>query len=355
MTHFFASSTAFSMSERLPVLNSWLSQMLPDWAGATTITQFPGGYSNLTYRLAWPDGRSAVLRCPPAGAAHIRRGHDVEREFRVLQALRSGGFATAPEPLAVCADPAVLGTPFYLMQEVEGLILRAADTAHWRTAWHPAQWQALSEAFCDQLVALHAVDIHRTGLVQLGKPDGYIRRQVEGWTQRYVAAQTDDLPDVLALAKWLHEHLPDEVAPTLLHNDFKYDNAVLDPAAPHHIRALLDWEMATIGDPRMDLGTALSYWSEAGDGPFERSFNLTWLPGNLTRSAFAERYAQRSGRDLRELSFFYSFGMFKNAVVMQQIYGRYRQGLTQDPRFAGLIEGVKVLAYKGLVAVGSRQ
>ncbi len=206
----------------------------------------------------------------------------------------------------------------------------------------------LSEALVDTLVELHALNIHETGLIALGKPEGYIRRQVEGWHKRYLNAQTDEVPMMDQLALYLSDNLPPENPPSLLHNDFKYDNVVLNTDDLTDIRAVLDWEMCTVGDPLMDVGTALSYWAEAGDGGFQQSFNLTHLPGNLTRQQVASRYAERSGRDVSNLLYYYVFGLFKNSVVIQQIYARYRKGLTTDPRFAGLLVGVQALSQKGV-------
>jgi aminoglycoside phosphotransferase (APT) family kinase protein len=336
----------------LNATNVWLSQNTTNVFEATSCKKFLGGYSNLTYLLESKSGERLVLRRPPTGAADIRRGHDVLREYRILCALDDAGFDQIPQPIAVCEDTSVIGAPFFVMQWVEGDVIRVDDAARWQPQLTPRDWKVISEAFCDQLVKLHALNIEATGLFTLGKPSGYIRRQVEGWSQRYEVAQTDDVPQVVQVAEWLARHLPEEVAPTLLHNDFKYDNAILDPNQLTHIRAMLDWEMATVGDPRMDLGTALSYWSEAADGPFERSFNLTWLPGNLTRREFVERYTDRSGQDYRrDMVYFYVFGLFKNAVVMQQIYRRYQAGLTDDARFGRLIEGVRTLSNKALRSI----
>ncbi|WP_128545519.1 phosphotransferase family protein [Larkinella soli] len=334
-------------------LNNYLATVVPGFGRLTAIAQFPGGYSNLTYLLTALTNASVsveyVLRRPPFGAKDIKGGHDMGREYRVLTLLHSAGYRSAPEPVVFCEDDAVIGAPFYVMKRVPGVILRAGSPSALNL---PAEtMRRLSEALVDQLVALHALDIHGSGLVQLGKPEGYIRRQVEGWHRRYQAAQTDELPVMDKLARWLDAQLPPEQAPTLLHNDYKYDNVVLNRTDLTQIEALLDWEMCTVGDPRMDVGTALSYWSETGDGPFEKSFNLSWLPGNLTRREVVERYGAGSGRDLSRILYFYVFGLFKNAVVMQQIYGRYRRGLTRDPRFAGLLTGVRTLAAKAATAI----
>ncbi|GAA4420334.1 phosphotransferase family protein [Nibrella viscosa] len=329
-------------------LQAYLNTQVPGFGPITDIAQFPGGYSNLTYLLK-TDGPEYVLRRPPFGAKEIKGGHDMGREFRVLSMLKAAGYTKIPEPVVFCEDESVIGCPFYVMERVPGIILRAYMAPKLNL---PAeQMRQLSEALVDNLVNLHAIDIHQTGLINLGKPEGYIRRQVEGWHKRYLAAQTDDLPTMDQLARWLTDTLPAENPPTLIHNDYKYDNVVLNPDDLTDIQAVLDWEMTTVGDPLMDVGTALSYWAEANDGPFEKSFNLTWLPGNLTRQEFANRYAERSGRDVSNLLFYYVFGLFKNAVVIQQIYGRYKKGLTKDERFATLLTGVQALAENGARAV----
>lgn len=333
----------------LAVLNSFLNDAVPGFGTITACSQFPGGYSNLTYLLKTDaSAQEFVLRRPPFGAT-IKGGHDMGREFRVLSLLQSAGYPKIPELVVFCADETVMGSPFYLMKRVPGIILRAHTAP--KMAISEETMRQMSASLVDNLVQLHALDIQKTGLIQLGKPEGYVRRQVEGWHRRYLNSQTDDLPDMDTLARWLTEHLPPENPPTLLHNDYKYDNVVLNPDDLTDIRAVLDWEMCTVGDPLMDVGTALSYWAEPSDGAFEKSFNLTWLPGNLTRQEVADRYAERSGRDLSAILYYYIFGLFKNSVVIQQIYTRYQKGLTQDPRFAGLLAGVRALARKGTQSI----
>ena len=350
-------------------LQTYLNDHAPSFGTITDVAQFPGGYSNLTYLLRTQNGGSFaekeyVLRRPPVGAKDIKGGHDMGREFRVLTMLRDANYRKIPAPVVFCDDESVIGCPFYIMVRVPGVILRANTATKLNI---PAEvMRRLSESLVDNLVQLHALPIQPTdpskfGLVQLGKPEGYVRRQVEGWHKRYLASQTDDVAAMNDLARYLTDALPDEQAPgqnapTLLHNDFKYDNVVLDPDAlsgttNRDIRAVLDWEMCTVGDPLMDVGTSLSYWAEAGDDPFRRTFNLTHLPGNLTRQEFAHRYAEGSGRDITNLLYYYVFGLFKNAVVLQQIYGRYKKGLTNDPRFAGLLTGVQILSQEGVKAV----
>lgn len=348
--------TTIRPGEELPLteLQQYLHDTAPAVGTIAMIAQFPGGYSNLTYLLTTQAGQEYVLRRPPFGAKEIKGGHDMGREFRVLTLLREAGFQKIPEPVVFCQDEAVMGCPFYVMKRVPGVILRAHTAP--KLGLSPDTIRQLSQALVDNLVDLHALPLTpmhegQPGLISLGKPEGYIRRQVDGWYKRYQASQTDDIPAMTDLAHWLDQTLPAENAPTLLHNDYKYDNVVLNPDNLADIRAVLDWEMTTVGDPLMDVGTSLSYWAEANDGPFEKSFNLTWLPGNLTRQEFANRYAEKSGRDVANLLYYYVFGLFKNAVVIQQIYARYKKGLTRDERFASLLTGVEALANKARKAV----
>ncbi len=330
-------------------LNDFLQAQITDFEPVIEVSQFPGGYSNLTYFLKTASSEY-VLRRPPFGAKDIKGGHDMGREYRILSALDSIGYQKIPKPIVFTEDESVMGCPFYIMERVQGVILRAFQAPKLMNTISSNQMQALSEALCDNLVDLHAIDIHETGLIQIGKPEGYIQRQVEGWHKRYLASQTDDIKAMDELAEWLKRHLPIEGKATLIHNDYKYDNVVLNPT-DLSIKAVLDWEMTTVGDPLMDLGTSLSYWAEVNDGDFEKSFNLTWINGNLTRQQFAERYAQRSGRDVSNILYFYVFGLFKNSVVIQQIYSRYKKGLTQDTRFANLIQGVMALSSQAVKSI----
>jgi aminoglycoside phosphotransferase (APT) family kinase protein len=342
--------TSIRIGEELPllVLSDYLNAEIPGFGSITAVAQFPGGYSNLTYSIK-TDKQEYVLRRPPFGAKTIKGGHAMEREFRLLKLLEQAGFAKIPKPIHCCEDEAVMGTPFYLMEKVNGVILRAHMAK--KLSLSPQDFHDLSAVLADTLVALHAIDIETSGLIQIGKPEGYILRQVEGWINRYEAAFTDDIPNMTALSAWLRVHLPEEGKPALLHNDYKYDNLILNPERLTDVLAILDWEMSTVGDPMMDLGTALAYWAEAGDGDFEKNFSLTWMPGNLTRAEFLDRYVEKSGRDVSKVLFFFVFGIFKNAVVIQQLYSRYKKGLTKDERFAQIIFGVYMLAEKAVKAI----
>lgn len=330
----------------LTAINSFLQSEAPEIGPVLYVKRFPGGFSNLTYCLQTAE-KEYVLRRPPLGAA-IQSAHDMGREYRVLRLLQPH-YAKIPAPVAFCENSDLIGAPFYIMERMEGVILRAHNTP--KMQLEPLLLRRISEALIDNLAALHAIDIETTGLAQLGKPDGYVQRQVEGWIKRYFNAETDHIPAMNALAEWMPQHLPAAQSPTLLHNDYKHDNVLLDPSDLAQIRGVLDWEMATVGDPLMDLGATLAYWIEAGDPEIMRSYNLTWLPGNLTRSEVITRYAEKSGRDLSDIRFYYVFGMFKNAVIGQQIYARWKKGQAQDPRFGKLIEMVRVLGEMGVRAL----
>jgi aminoglycoside phosphotransferase (APT) family kinase protein len=318
--------------------------------GPITVEQFPGGYSNLTY-LVRSGGREWVLRRPPAGAA-VRGGHDMLREHRLLSRL-APVYAKAPRPIAACEDPAVLGAPFYLMERVRGVILRRH-----RPLATPVDVAALSISLVDTLCELHAVDVAAAGLADLGKPQGYAERQVRGWTERWNASRTGEVPAVEGAARWLNEQAWPDAPAALVHNDFKYDNVVLDPDHLARVVAVLDWEMATLGDPLLDLGTSLAYWVDADDAPAWREgalIDLTSRPGSLTRAQVAERWSRATGRGLESVVAAYVFGLFKLAVIAQQIYARFQRGLTQDQRFERLGEVVAACGETAEAAIALRR
>jgi aminoglycoside phosphotransferase (APT) family kinase protein len=328
----------------------WLAKEVPAMvpAGARLdIRQFPAGFSNLTYLVTMEHEhgqRALVLRRPPRG---VKAGiaHDMGREHGILTALHARG-VPVPNPLARCDDAAVIGAPFYLMEHVDGVILRGTppESLTDDAATIPRKLAALSRTFVQTLAQLHAVDVSTEPLASLGRPDGYVQRQVQGWTKRWLASRTDDVAELDWVATWLEAHRPPDRGTTLVHNDFKLDNLVLEPDLSR-VRAILDWEMATIGDPLMDLGTCLAYWVEAGDAPIFRALGLgiTALPGNMTRAELVQAYGAHRGMDVSDAPFYYAFGLFKVAVIAQQIYARHVQGLTSDPRFAVLGQVVKAL------------
>jgi aminoglycoside phosphotransferase (APT) family kinase protein len=309
--------------------------------GRVTIEQFPSGYSNLTY-LVRLGGREMILRRPPVGV-EIASAHDMSREYRILTGL-SRVYPKVPRPLAFCDDPAVLGAPFYVMERVEGVILRKGIPE--AMIPEPELTGRIARELVSTLVELHAVDPRAAGLADLGRPEGYARRQVEGWTKRYRDAETDSVREADQVAAWLGGAVPIRSDAALVHNDFKHDNVVLDPHAWSRVIAVLDWEMATLGDPLMDLGTSLAYWVQPADPPEVLATRLsptTW-PGTPTRADVVETYARLSGRDVHDIVFYYAFGLFKVAVIVQQLYARYVSGRTADPRYARLSEGVRALS-----------
>jgi aminoglycoside phosphotransferase (APT) family kinase protein len=294
-------------------LATWLRTRIDGLEGEPELSQFGRGYSNLTYLVRFGNRELVVRRAPPGVV--IKSAHDMGRELRILSAL-APTWSKAPRPLAGCDDASVIGTPFYVMERVRGVILRA-KVPEGLVLDVPTMRRA-SEAMCDTLIEIHRIDWNAVGLGDLGKPDGYVERQVRGWSERYTKARTDEIPQVDRLGAWLHEHMPRESGATLVHNDFKYDNVVLAPDLSGVV-AVLDWEMATIGDPLMDLGTALGYWIEPDDPPvFQLTvFGPTNRPGNLTRVELAERWSKATGRDASNILFYYAFALFKLAVVAQ--------------------------------------
>jgi aminoglycoside phosphotransferase (APT) family kinase protein len=312
------------------------------------VEQFPHGHSNLTYLLRRGE-REWVLRRPPFGN-QVKTAHDMGREFRVLSHL-APVFPAAPRPFLYCEDEHVLGAPFYLMERRHGVVLRKELPPG--LPLDPPTTRQLGLTLIDTLARLHALDYRAVGLGDLGKPEGYVARQVTGWSNRAVQARTEDVPALERVTRWLAEHLPPESGATLIHNDFKHDNLLLDPHDLTRIVAVLDWEMATVGDPLMDLGTTLGYWMEANDPPlFQQAARCpTNLPGSLTRRELIERYAEKTGRDVSNVLFYYCFGLFKIAVIVQQIYARYVRGHTRDARFAKLNDVVAILSQQAVRAL----
>ncbi len=327
----------------LKKLNSYLRSHVPEVNEVQTIRQFPSGYSNLTFCLT-TKYKQFILRRPPVGA-NIKSAHDMGREFKVLSLLKKH-YSKVPTPIVYCESEEIIGASFYIMERMQGVILRATNAP--KLSISAELFEKLSKALVDNLVVLHALDISATGLSELGKPEGYTQRQVEGWIKRYYNAETDILEEMNLLATWLQKNLPKDQTPAFLHNDYKYDNVILDQQDLSKIIGVLDWEMATVGDPLMDLGASVAYWSEAGDDPVLRSFNLTSLPGNISRQGFVDRYAEKSKRDVSNILFYYVFGLFKNAVIAQQIYARWKQGFSKDPRFGGLLMVIKCLSKQGV-------
>jgi len=317
----------------LAAVDAFLKQHIADLHGTPVIRQFPGGASNLTYLIRYGE-RELVLRRPPVGAK-AKSAHDMLREAQVMAALKTP-YPHVPQILARCDDPAVLGSDFYVMERLRGIILRRELPP--TLGLDEAGVCQLCRGFIDRLVELHQVDATPPELAALGKGEGYIARQVGGWSERWRKALTDDSDPCEDVLAWLaHKQPARETASCVIHNDYRFDNVVLDPANPLDIIGVLDWEMATLGDPLMDLGGSLAYWVQADDDAVFQSFRRqpTHVPGMLTRREVVDYYGERSGWHVEQFDFYEIFGLFRLMVIIQQIYRRFVLGQTSNPQFAG--------------------
>jgi aminoglycoside phosphotransferase (APT) family kinase protein len=315
----------------LKALGEWLDSTLPEIKGTPRVTQYSGGASNWTYRLEYP-GHDLVLRRPPAGTK-AKSAHDMGRESFIQRELRPV-YPLVPEVLAFCDDPTILGDEFYLMRRVPGIVLHRRPPENVPIDAPTARRLCLNAV--DALVALHAIDPTDTDLEKIGKGPGYAKRQIDGWCDRYLKARTWNVPSCRKVRRWLTDNTPEDIASCVIHGDFRLDNLVLDAENPSRILAVLDWEMATLGDPLMDLGNSLAYWVQADDDRVARSTRRqpTHLPGMLTRREFVDAYFERSGRARPDNWVFYEvYGIFRLAVIVQQIYYRYHHRQTRNPAF----------------------
>lgn len=368
-----AETSAVRPGEEIDVerLAAFLSSELGLDTDEIDVEQFPAGSSNLTYLVRLRENHlrqgvvmdadtqppacaggsplEYVLRRPPFGNT-VKAAHDMHREFDVLSKL-SKVYPPAPKPLIFASDASIIGSEFYLMERRRGLILRGSIPGEYTQAGS-LRSDDVCGAFIQNLADLHSLDYVKAGLDTLGKPDGYNRRQVEGWTKRYFAAKTDEHPELESAIKWLNDNIPPESGASLIHNDYKFDNVMLDPTDLTRVTAVLDWEMVTIGDPLMDLGTTLGYWmsSDAPEWLMNMPFNPRVLMENITRRELVEMYAEARGHIVPDMLFYYTFGTFKIAAICQQIYARYVKGFTKDPRFAGFDKFVGEL---GRIAAGA--
>ncbi|MFZ5826127.1 MAG: phosphotransferase family protein [Bacillota bacterium] len=316
----------------LAAVGDYLREHLPGYSGGPLeVEQFPTGASNLTY-LIYGGGWEGVLRRPPMGPV-APKAHDMVREARLLAKLHPV-FPLAPKPYVICDDPSVIGAPFYVMEPRQGVVLDRSVPREWRG--RELNFRLISERLVETLVELHQVDWQAAGLTDIGHPEGYLQRQVEGWIGRYQRAKTEEVPEADQIARWMTDHLPASPPPTIVHNDYKLNNVVLDEQDPTRIVAVLDWEMSTVGDPLTDVGALLAYWLEPGEEVGDLLTSVTTLPGFMKRDELLEVYARKSGRDLSQIGFYLAFSYFKVAVIVQQIYFRWAKGQTRDPRFATL-------------------
>lgn len=351
MTYPAADTAAVRPGEELDAnaLDAYVRPRLPAAEGRLEVEQFPGGHSNLTYLLRY-GSQEFVLRRPPLGPI-APKAHDMGREYRVLSALWPV-FPPAPRPYLYCDDPSLIGAPFFVMERRRGVVIRRELPLEW--AQDLTVRRVLSETIVDVMIELHAVDWKAVGLGDLGRPEGFMLRQVKGWAERWERAKDREVPAIDELVAWLSERVPTPPDATLVHSDLKLDNTMLDPGDPSRVVAVFDWEMCTTGDPLSDLGTLLCYWAEEGD-PYARQesvVQLTALPGFHTREQLIERYARRSGRDVSKIAFYEVFALYKTAVVVQQIYIRWKRGQTKDERFGAMAPRVEALAQAALALAG---
>jgi len=322
-------------------LEIFLKDEIKGLTGSIKVKQFPSGFSNLTYQVTAND-RKLILRRPPFGTK-AKSAHDMGREFNILKALYSI-FPYSPRPYVYSEDKSVIGSSFYVMEKLDGIILR--KNLPDGLSFTPEQAKMLSRSYLEILHQLHSIDYKSIGLGDFGKSEGYVKRQVEGWSKRYRNAKTDDAPDFEDVMAWLDENQPPGcIRPGIIHNDYKLDNVVLDPQNPTRIIGILDWEMATIGDPLMDLGSSLAYWVQKNDSDDMLAIRTlpTHIQGFLTRQELVSRYLEMSGLKIDSFDFYHVFGMFRLAGIAQQIYFRYFHGQTKDKRFAMLIFAVQIL------------
>jgi len=324
-------------------LEPWLRENLEGAEGPLSVRQFGGGHANLTYLLSFGENEF-VLRRPPLGPV-APSAHDMKREHRVLKDLWRA-YALAPRSFVLCTDPQILGVDFHVLERRDGFVIRAGNTAVIDN--DPELCRRIGAMIVESLADLHRVDPDSVGLGELGRPEGFVARQVEGWTKRWRAALDDDAPDASDLIAWIETDIPQSPQVSLVHNDFKLDNIMVDRDDPARAVAVLDWDMCTRGDPLLDLANLLNYWAEAGDSEIQRQ--AAWMPtdrpGFPSRAEIVRSYGERTGFDVSRLTWYEVFGAFKVAVIIQQIYIRYLRGQTRDARFANMGERVRALIEK---------
>lgn len=310
-------------------------------AGTPTVTQFGGGKANLTYLLTFPGREELVLRRPPLGPV-AKGAHDMSREYRVLSRLWQA-FPKAAKAVAYCDDPAVIGSDFFLMERLDGIVVRSEVPEVFGGGSDPTSNRKLSEVVIETLAEFHSVKPDDCGLGDLGRPEGFLQRQVDGWSGRWEKAKHEENQTADDVGRWLADNLPGETTPTLIHNDWRLDNMAVAPGDPGRCVAVYDWDMATRGDPLADLGTLMGSWFDDNEAPATLGMMPTTSDGWLDRAEAIELYADRSGRDMGHIDWYLVFGSWKLAVVLQQIYIRWLRGQTQDERFAQLDSGARLL------------
>jgi len=313
------------------VLDQHLKLVLPNLGGKPAISQFHGGNSNLTYRLKYHD-EDLVVRRPPFGTK-ARSAHSMIREYRIMKSLKPV-FPAVPDTLYYSDDESIIGSEFYVMRKVEGTVIKDKIPSQWQFTAGDTRRFCIS--FWEKLIELHQVDYVAAGLGDFGKPEGYAQRQILGWNGRYERAITEDVGEFSDVRSWLEANIPSESdRHSVLHGDFRIDNVILDEDDPRNILAVLDWEICALGDPLMDLGNALAYWTQADDPDYLQALVMqpSQAPGMLNRREILDLYQQKTGIDTSDFTFYLVYGYWRNAVILQQIYYRFFHGQTQDQRF----------------------
>jgi len=312
-------------------LAAYLRGKLPGSTARLEVRQFAGGHANLTYLLRFGEVEY-VLRRPPLGPV-AAKAHDMNREYRVLSVLYRG-YRAAPHAFLYCEDPSLIGAPFFVMERRCGVVVRNVVPARFGGGHDAAVNRRISEVLIDALADLHDVDYQALGLGALGKPAGFMERQIRGWADRYERAATKELAVVHEVATWLADHLPPSPPPTLIHNDWRLDNMMLAADDRIRVEAVFDWDMCTVGDPLADLGTLMSSWVQGDERTSAMVATMpSHVPGFMSRREAVERYGRRRGVDVSAVPFYSAFGLFKMGVVLQQIFVRYYRGQTKDARF----------------------
>ena len=325
-------------------LAEYLNGTLPGATQPPLVRQFGGGAANLTYLLDYGT-HQYVLRRPPLGPV-AKSAHDMAREYKVLSVLYQA-FPYAPRAYLYCDDPSIIGADFFVMERHQGTVVRQSMPPEF--AEIPDAPRRMSAALVEALAEFHAVDYQAIGLGELGEPDGFITRQIEGWYRRWHAAKTEEVTDMESVYLWLKSHQPRTTAYSIVHNDFKLDNVMFDASDPGKVVAVFDWDMCTLGDPLNDLGALLSYWSEPSDPPYSQG--MAMMPtdaGFMTRQELVERYALKSGRSIHDIHFYHALGLFRVTVIIAQIYVRYYRGHTQDQRFEAFGKMIPLMAHAAL-------
>ncbi|MEO0899183.1 MAG: phosphotransferase family protein [Bacteroidota bacterium] len=321
------------------VIADYLRQHLSHLEGIPTILQFKGGASNLTYRLDF-DNDSLILRRPPMGTK-AKSAHNMGREFDIMK--RLDGHYPVPKMLHFCEDPEVIGSEFYVMERLKGYIPRTRFDQSLQLS--PEQVRAICVRTLDEFVNLHQLDYKAIGFEDYYRGEGYVKRQVEGWNRRFRKARTPDVPDCEKVMNWLVEKMPEDVGASIIHNDYRFDNMVYDQKDLTQVMGVLDWEMATVGDPLMDFGGSLAYWIQADDPRCMKllSRQPTQAKGMMTRDEVVAHYMEKSGLSTDNIKYYYIFGLFRLAGIIQQIYYRYYHKQTTNPAFSTFGVAVEML------------